>query len=303
MPSVGHIITNTSLVVVLDGITYSATTSQPNFEELKSLIREKKWEEFKQQVNIGNYIKVKSYGNFTVKGDSLYYKEERVCEVMERRILDAIENKYSVNYLLNFYENAKENPDQRSIDELYMFLQHKNIPIDDDGYILAYKSIRSNWTDWHTGTVTNKIGQTPTMPRDYVNDDRYIGCSKGYHAGSLEYAQSFGGNDKIIVIVKINPKDVVSVPIDCSFQKMRVCSYEVVDVYKEPLPNNYLKVKQALNEETVKARTEIKKELIKELDTLQNKFDTLIEENAPQCEIIEIFNAMQDISEQLDTLE
>ena len=39
-----------------------------------------------------------------------------------------------------------------------------------------------------------------------------------------------------IVIVKINPEDVVSVPSDCNCEKLRTCKYEVVGLYQGELP-------------------------------------------------------------------
>ena len=38
-----------------------------------------------------------------------------------------------------------------------------------------------------------------------------------------------------MVVVKVNPKDVVSVPDDCSCQKCRVASYTVVSEYTEEI--------------------------------------------------------------------
>jgi hypothetical protein len=61
------------------------------------------------------------------------------------------------------------------------------------------------------------------------------------HVGSLEYVRGFAcgygteGGDRI-VIVKVNPADVVSVPYDCQNQKVRTCKYEVLREYTGPLP-------------------------------------------------------------------
>ena len=38
-----------------------------------------------------------------------------------------------------------------------------------------------------------------------------------------------------VVIVKVNPKDVVSVPTDCECQKVRTCEYQVIADYEGPL--------------------------------------------------------------------
>ena len=75
------------------------------------------------------------------------------------------------------------------------------------------------------------------MTRSKVDDDRDRGCSNGLHAGALNYVAGYGSveaNDKI-VIVKINPADVVSVPSDCNYEKLRTCRYEVVGEYQGEL--------------------------------------------------------------------
>jgi hypothetical protein len=51
------------------------------------------------------------------------------------------------------------------------------------------------------------------------------------HVCSQSYLGHFGG-DRVIVC-KINPKDVVSVPADYNNAKMRVCRYEVVSELKD----------------------------------------------------------------------
>lgn len=62
------------------------------------------------------------------------------------------------------------------------------------------------------------------------------------HVGSLEYVRGFAcgygeeGGDRII-IVKTNPADVVSVPHDCEYQKVRTAKYTVVSEYTGPLPD------------------------------------------------------------------
>jgi hypothetical protein len=38
-----------------------------------------------------------------------------------------------------------------------------------------------------------------------------------------------------VVVVKVNPKDVVSVPSDCKCQKCRVSAYEVVSVFEQEI--------------------------------------------------------------------
>jgi hypothetical protein len=97
--------------------------------------------------------------------------------------------------------------------------------------------------DHHSGKFFNGVGEVLEMPRNAVCDDADVGCSYGFHAGSHAYASTFGGGDSRLVIVKINPSDVVSVPKDCDCQKLRTARYEVVKdfdgVYKKPLNTEF----------------------------------------------------------------
>ena len=72
------------------------------------------------------------------------------------------------------------------------------------------------------------------MPRNYVCDDANIGCSDGFHAGSLDYARHYG-NGGHLMVVEIDPRDVVSVPLDCDQQKLRTCKYKVVSHFEKKL--------------------------------------------------------------------
>jgi hypothetical protein len=62
------------------------------------------------------------------------------------------------------------------------------------------------------------------MPRNKVDDNRNNGCGSGFHVGTLEYVKSHHH----IMICKIHPADVVSIPTDCSCQKLRCSAYQVV---------------------------------------------------------------------------
>jgi hypothetical protein len=143
--------------------------------------------------------------------------------------------------LIKFLERLMANPSRRAINELYAFLSHKNLPITDAGTFLAYKSVRSDYTDHYSGNFNNSIGNTLEMTRNNVCDDHNQGCSVGFHAGSLQYASTFGGGESILLIVEIDPADVVSVPSDCNCQKLRTCKYTVVAKYDGPLPEHYTK--------------------------------------------------------------
>jgi len=58
-----------------------------------------------------------------------------------------------------------------------------------------------------------------------------VGCSHGLHVGAIDYVKSYGCHGDKVIICKVHPADVVSVPLDSAHQKVRCCGYEVVGEY------------------------------------------------------------------------
>jgi hypothetical protein len=153
---------------------------------------------------------------------------------------------FKFDHMVKFLENLMQNPSKRAVDETYWFLENYGLPITDDGCFLAYKAVRNDYTDIYSGKFFNGIGGVVSMPRNMVDDNYGIDCSNGLHVGALDYVVQYGhfkkgeapvaGGNRLL-IVKVNPKDVVSVPKYEGHTKMRVCEYTVVseinDVIKE----------------------------------------------------------------------
>jgi hypothetical protein len=139
--------------------------------------------------------------------------------------------------MLNFLDNLSQNPSDHAVVELFDFMENKNMPITYDGCFLAYKAVREDYKDIYSGTFDNSIGSTCQVARTTVDSNRDNGCGHGLHVGAIDYAKSYGGIDlddddkgggNRLMICKVNPRDVVSVPTDHKFQKLRCCRYEVV---------------------------------------------------------------------------
>ncbi len=147
---------------------------------------------------------------------------------LNARIIEMATLDKDPTYMFRFWERLQRNPSNRSVTQLFSFLDHEGIPIDADGCFLAYKAIRQDWTDVHSGKVLNTVGSRPKMARNLISDDPNHACHHGYHVGAIKYAEDFGPNDRRIVIVRVDPAHVVCVPSDCSARKMRVEEYEVI---------------------------------------------------------------------------
>lgn len=232
---------NDVLTVVVQGKVYNVAKNDTRFVSVKQALKDSDEDKLLVSLNakeaIKNYVSSQSGGLAEYKDGKVFYKGEELHNVIVDRIKEFAKNGLPFEHLLKFIENISLNPSYRAQQELFTFLSHKYLPITEDGCFYAYKSIREDWTDVYSGTISNKIGNTITMERGNVDDDKDKGCSKGLHCGTIEYVTGYGGTNKRIIIVKVNPKDVVSVPSDCTCQKVRVCEYYCHSEYVKPLEN------------------------------------------------------------------
>ena len=240
MSQIPFILTDNSLTAILNGVPYTIQSSHENWDNVIEAVKQGvSEEELLDLIDTASVVSDWSEGSVEVIDGHVYFNGEVVHGTIVDKILSFIKEGISPTPLVKFLTRLMQNPSRRSVTELYSFLEHGNMPITPDGYFLGYKSVRNDWTDHHTGKFSNKVGEVLSMPRNSVCDDANMGCSYGFHVGSLEYATNFGGSDRKVVIVKVDPADVVSVPHDCDFQKMRTSRYEVVGTFDAPLPNGY----------------------------------------------------------------
>jgi hypothetical protein len=170
--------------------------------------------------------KIKDIGyGFTVEDGAVLFNGEAIRNLVCDRILEAVGEEKPVTHLARFLFKLRQNPSHNAQQDLYRFLEVNKLPILDNGNFLAYKLVREDWKDVYSGRIDNSIGQSPSMPRHDVDDDRHSTCSRGLHVCGFEYLKSYCGQR--LVAVEVNPKDVVSVPVDYNNTKMRVCDYYV----------------------------------------------------------------------------
>lgn len=140
-------------------------------------------------------------------------------------------NVTNVNAIKNMLKLKKKTLKQKSYvvaNRLFDFTKCNSLEITEKGNILAFKVIRNDYTDCHSGKIDNSIGSVVSMPRNMVDDNDSNTCSKGLHVCSAGYIKHFGNGSTRLVQVEIKPKDFVSIPMDYNDSKARVCSYKVV---------------------------------------------------------------------------
>jgi hypothetical protein len=177
------------------------------------------------------------------KNGSLYFDGDLLDNAISKHIARMIQQGDDAYHsFVRFLENLALNPSGRARRELFAWVNQANLTITADGRFLAYKGVqnvadnlsvtRGVETVWvngveHVGYIPNPIGAIVEMARSEVDDNKNTACSRGLHAGTHSYANGFGSK---LLLVAINPRDVVSVPKDASFRKLRICRYEVLEL-------------------------------------------------------------------------
>lgn len=222
-----YIIQGSNIVLYIDGQPVNIDSSHLNYAALKAALKIGDWESVRELSTIKAAVNKISLGRVEIKEDQLLFDGVAVHNALSTRILSLLSEGFDVKPLCAFMTNIESNPSYRARQELYNFLEVCGLPITEDGHFIAYKKIRSDWKDVYSGTFDNSIGARPKMERRDVNEDPTQTCSSGLHVCSYSYLLSYSGDR--IVSVKVNPRDVVSCPIDYKNAKLRVCEYEVLE--------------------------------------------------------------------------
>lgn len=256
-----HFVTHTTgVAMVRNGRHAVVMNDQPNFSYVMDVLRslkglrgealEAKLKDLDKVMTVGGLVesfgqpkdhKLKDCRVFVEKGKLFYseyrgHKQELHGALAERILQDLGKpSKAFARYgdaLMRFMQNIRKNKVKDIRNELYEWLMSGKAPITYDGCFLAYKKVRSNFMDGHTGTIDNSPGNVVRMQQSEVDTNRENHCSVGLHFCSKGYLDHFGaGGASKIVIVKVNPRHVFAIPTDYKFQKGRASEYFVVGEY------------------------------------------------------------------------
>lgn len=168
--------------------------------------------------------------------------ENTVVAVVDDKVIPDVQNlsrhlKYananSPKAMENFFNRISKviHLRQHSVEDLMKFLRSANLPIAEDGRVIAYKNLRNHsdslarFVDIHSKKVLQDVGWRVCVPSELVDPDRRTDCSHGLHIANPAYLSSFTGD--VCVMVKVAPEDFFAVPVR-STNKARVSSYDIL---------------------------------------------------------------------------
>lgn len=219
--------------VYLKGRPHAISKQSTAFESLKAAIdagEELTEDDVLALVSPRRTLSEAGVEGITVEGNLVYFNGERLHDVLSARILNVMRDGFPLDSWRNLVANIWANPAPWAKSEIFLWMEANNLPHTPDGHILAYKRVRHDYLSCHAGVngrLDYSVGNVVEMPREQVDPVRAHECSTGLHFCSYDYLPFFGGER--VVVVKINPADIVSIPHDYNNTKGRCWRMEVVD--------------------------------------------------------------------------
>lgn len=246
---------------VLIEVNRGRKTQQDIEDVIFTIIKERPIEKLTNAINLANKDNVTSISAKIklVNESELYIGEHQVDAVLATQVINLVEARAKDSKLvsndewrslINFTEALYENISESVRNQLYSWLTYQirngRLTITTEGKFLGYKGCSEHNgipSSIHSGpAIVNGVpmnGHIPNapdsiieMPREDVNSDPTQTCSTGLHVGSYKYANSFGDQ---VLLVEVDPRDVISVPNDYDGQKLRACKYKVIKEVKSEL--------------------------------------------------------------------
>lgn len=238
-----------SLSVVLDTGNgteiFSVTNSNPFWEDIVDAILDNDEDTVRELItDIPSGVN-KAFQQVTervsLRDGQVYFDGDLIHNSLAHAISRA-EGKDQLYSLARFMEKCYTNPRKHSRDNLFDWLNTHDFTITDDGDLVGYKGVSNDLGSLTRGpgivngqemkgSLPNIPGNVMEMARSSVEHDPSVGCSVGLHVGTWDYASTFGPRTMRVIV---NPRDVVSVPTDCNWAKMRVCRYVVDEEVEQP---------------------------------------------------------------------
>ncbi len=238
------------LAAAAEIIAHATPASDPKFME--NVNEQQKIKEGNATPAKDTTAKDTSHTIVAVVGDKVIPSMEKISNQFERA-----SKRGSIVGVTKFLERlaAVVHKRSHSVEDVLKFLERCDLPIADDGTIVAYKVLAKapprlehlgKYMDCHSKNVAQSVGSFVHMDESMVDPDRRNDCSNGLHVARRGYVGGFGGD--FCTVIKMAPEDVIAVP-QYDANKIRVCGYHIIHelpshLYDELKQNNAITGKE-----------------------------------------------------------
>jgi len=219
----------------LKGRPRNVSSDNPAFKKILQAIIDVDVTALESLCDIPGFVALVTKGDVKISEDEVRFRDQKVPDYLATRIIAYMNDGLPIDPICKFAEKLMGNVTEDVREDMYRWLEKGNMPIYSDGDFLAYKVVRSDFNSIHSGPegpVFQGVGEVVTLDREKCDANRDVTCSSGLHFCSYDYLPHFGGmnNDRNrVIIVKINPADVVAIPTDYNLTKGRCCRFEVME--------------------------------------------------------------------------
>ena len=205
------------------------TNDRLNYKSILDAIRDDNEDLVRELLEENQVLNNVSNGRVTVTGNTVLLDGKELHSAEAKKLVDLVsEGATNIDRWFRFIEKLYNNPSYHCRKQAYNFITHTGMPMTENGNLIGYKGVRDDYRDKHSGKFDNSVGQVLHMSRTDVDDNPNNGCSTGFHVGSHDYANDWAGSDGRLMIVEYSPTDIVSVPEESGYGKLRVCKYTVI---------------------------------------------------------------------------
>jgi hypothetical protein len=234
-------ISEQSITIMSDGSPLTISADSPNFRAVKERLLTANFENIEDLFSVKKSVENFVSGDLEILDDKVFYQGRELHNAAVDKLLQFIkEGLKDSTPFINFLKKLFNNTSKNSIDQLWTFMDRKNLPLTPEGNVLGYKGVKADFwsvrgnTDTvvlqgkvnEKGQIWNGVGEVIEIARHSVDDNKDHHCSTGVHIGSYDYAR--GWQEGKLLLVEFDPADAVSVPDHDGFRKLRVCKYKVI---------------------------------------------------------------------------
>ena len=236
MSSVPYRISDKTITIVVDRQVHTVQRSAANADALIAELAKGEsadLEAIKAMASVKNYIVYLSQGRISLTDAGIQFMGELVNSYMTERIMRHHAEGVDVAPMLAFMDRVMNHPILGIQQDIYKWCEKGDMPFTAEGHIIAYKKVREDYRSYHSspdGThLHHPIGGFVEMERSAVDPRRNNTCSTGLHFCSYDYLNAYqGANTGRILILSIDPQDVIAIPTDYNQTKGRACRYRII---------------------------------------------------------------------------
>lgn len=228
-------LTANTLNVLIDNRFRSLPSTHPGFQAATQLLRSgvknmSDLDALRELLDIPLFIAKVTHGLLQCSDSMVLWDGQPLHTYATGKLLAMLAAGADVMPLVRFIERSMQNPLATAREELYQWMEIGGMPLMPDGRFAAFKRVNDDYSSTRTSAkgevVMNRVGDKPQMPRHEVNPNRRETCAQGLHFCSYAYLPHFPG--KRVMILAVDPADVVAIPEDYGITKGRAWTYEVV---------------------------------------------------------------------------